>query len=127
MRLHALLVLFAAAAVLALGTAATDSGPIKIGVVDIDQAISSTDGGKAAREGAPGPPFASWLRAIGRLVEHVDVLPGAHVLEHLRPDRHADLTQVGLLEQEHVGPGLPDAAADRQRDLVIQDHLVVRL
>ena len=31
------------------GTAAQDE-PIKIGIVDIDQAISSTDEGKAARE-----------------------------------------------------------------------------
>jgi outer membrane protein len=36
-------------AVLILGTAAQDE-PIKIGIVDIDQAISSTDEGKAARE-----------------------------------------------------------------------------
>ena len=49
MKLHSVLVLVAAAAVLSLGTAA-DSGSIKIGVVDIDQAISSTEQGKAARE-----------------------------------------------------------------------------
>ena len=36
-------------AVLAWGTAAQDE-PIKIGIVDIDHAISSTDEGKAARE-----------------------------------------------------------------------------
>jgi outer membrane protein len=39
----------ALAAMLVWGTAATDE-PIKIGVVDIDQAISSTTEGKAARE-----------------------------------------------------------------------------
>ena len=50
MRLHHLLVLIAAFGMLALGTGASDSGPVKIGVVDIDQAIGSTDGGKAARE-----------------------------------------------------------------------------
>ena len=43
------LVGFALAAVLVWGTAASDE-PIKIGVVDIDQAISSTTEGKAARE-----------------------------------------------------------------------------
>jgi len=43
------LVLLAVGAILAIGTAASDGG-IKIGVVDIDQAISSTDDGKAARE-----------------------------------------------------------------------------
>ncbi len=35
--------------ILVWGTAATDE-PIKLGIVDIDQAISSTDEGKAARE-----------------------------------------------------------------------------
>ena len=50
MRVHHLLVLIAGLGMLALGTGASDSGPLKIGVVDIDQAISSTDGGKAARE-----------------------------------------------------------------------------
>jgi outer membrane protein len=43
------LVLVALVALVAWGTAAQDE-PIKIGVVDIDQAISSTDEGKAARE-----------------------------------------------------------------------------
>lgn len=49
MKIHNVLLLLAAVALLALGTAA-DSGSIKIGVVDIDQAISSTEQGKAARE-----------------------------------------------------------------------------
>ena len=42
-------VLLALGALLVWGTAAQDE-PIKIGIVDIDQAISSTDEGKAARE-----------------------------------------------------------------------------
>jgi outer membrane protein len=50
MRIHKAIVLLAAAAILAWGTAASDEPAIKIGVVDIDQAISSTDEGKAARE-----------------------------------------------------------------------------
>jgi len=49
MRIHKAIVLLALSALLAWGTAATDE-PIKIGIVDIDQAISSTDAGKAARE-----------------------------------------------------------------------------
>ncbi len=49
MRVHKAVVLLALAALLLWGTAASDEG-IKIGVVDIDQAISSTDEGKAARE-----------------------------------------------------------------------------
>jgi outer membrane protein len=49
MRVNKAIVLLAAIGLLAWGTAATDEG-IKIGVVDIDQAISSTEEGKAARE-----------------------------------------------------------------------------
>ncbi len=43
------IVALGALALLVVGTAAQDD-PIKIGVVDIDQAISSTDAGKTARE-----------------------------------------------------------------------------
>jgi outer membrane protein len=50
MRLHKAVVLLGAAALLVLGTAAREDAQLKIGVVDIDQAISSTDEGKAARE-----------------------------------------------------------------------------
>ncbi len=49
MQVHKASLLLALAALLVLGTAAEDQ-PVKIGVVDIDQAISSTDEGKAARE-----------------------------------------------------------------------------
>ncbi len=49
MNVHKAVLLMALAALLVWGTAATDE-PLKIGVVDIDQAISSTDEGKAARE-----------------------------------------------------------------------------
>ena len=49
MRIHKAIVLLALGALLAWGTAAQDEG-IKIGIVDIEQAISSTDEGKAARE-----------------------------------------------------------------------------
>ena len=50
MRIHKAIVLLAGVAILAWGTAASNEPPIKIGVVDIDQAIASTDEGKAARE-----------------------------------------------------------------------------
>ena len=49
MQVHRALVLLALAALLVWGTAASDDG-IRIGVVDIDQAISSTEEGKKARE-----------------------------------------------------------------------------
>ena len=49
MHVHKAFLLLALAALLVWGTAANDE-PVKIGVVDIDQAISSTDEGKAARE-----------------------------------------------------------------------------
>ncbi len=50
MRVDKVIVFLALAAILAWGTAATDASSFKIGVVDIDQAISSTEEGKAARE-----------------------------------------------------------------------------
>lgn len=49
MQVHKSVVLLGAIALLVVGTAAQDE-PIKIGVVDLDQAISSTEEGKAARE-----------------------------------------------------------------------------
>ena len=49
MQVNKVVVLLGLAAVLLWGPAAQDE-PIKIGVVDIDQAISSTEEGKAARE-----------------------------------------------------------------------------
>jgi outer membrane protein len=48
-QVHKAFVLLGLAAILVWGTAAQDEG-VKIGVVDIDQAISSTTEGKAARE-----------------------------------------------------------------------------
>jgi outer membrane protein len=49
LQVHKALVLLGLAAILVWGTAASDEA-VKIGVVDIDQAISSTTEGKAARE-----------------------------------------------------------------------------
>ena len=49
MRVHKAFVLLALAMILVWGTAAQDE-PLKIAVVDIDQAISSTEEGRAARE-----------------------------------------------------------------------------
>jgi outer membrane protein len=49
MYVHKAFILVALAALLVVGTAAQDES-LTVGVVDIDQAISSTDEGKAARE-----------------------------------------------------------------------------
>ncbi len=49
MKLNKAVLILGLASVLLWGTAAQDE-PIKIGIVDIDQAISSTEEGKAARE-----------------------------------------------------------------------------
>ncbi len=49
MQIHRAFLLLALGALLVWGTAAQDD-PIRIGIVDIDMAISSTDEGKAARE-----------------------------------------------------------------------------
>ena len=50
MQFHKAFVLLGLAAILAFGTAADDSEPLKIGVVDLDQALTSTDEGKKAME-----------------------------------------------------------------------------
>ncbi len=50
MKVHRTLAMAALAALLVWGTAASEEQAIKIGVVDIEQAISSTEEGKAARE-----------------------------------------------------------------------------
>jgi len=50
MKVHRTLAMAALAAILVWGTAASEEQAIKIGVVDIEQAISSTEEGKAARE-----------------------------------------------------------------------------
>ena len=49
MRIHNVFVLLALAAMLAWGTGASDE-PVKVGVVDVDQAFNSSVDGKAARE-----------------------------------------------------------------------------
>lgn len=49
MRVHKAFVLLALAALVVFGTAAQDEG-VKIGIVDIEQALASTDAGKAAQE-----------------------------------------------------------------------------
>jgi len=55
----------------------------------------------------------------------MDVLLPAHVLEYLRPYGDAALSQVRLVEQAHVGAGLPNATTNAQGDLVVYDCLVV--
>jgi outer membrane protein len=50
MKMHKAVFLLGLAAILVWGTAAKDEA-IRIGIVDIDQAVSSTEEGKAAREG----------------------------------------------------------------------------
>ncbi len=49
MKVHKAIVALAALALLVVGTAAQDEA-VKIGIVDLEQAISSTEDGKAARE-----------------------------------------------------------------------------
>ena len=49
MHVHKAIVLLAVVAILVVGTAAQDE-PMKIGIVDIEQAFTSTEAGQAARE-----------------------------------------------------------------------------
>ena len=56
----------------------------------------------------------------------MDVLLRADLLEDLGPHGHADLAQMRRSKQVHVGPRLPDPSADAQRDLIVEDRLVIR-
>jgi hypothetical protein len=49
----------------------------------------------------------------------------AHLLQHLRPHRDADFSEMRFAEQQHQRARLPDSSADRQRNLVVQDRLVI--
>ena len=51
MKVHNAVVILGALALLVVGTAAQDE-PIKIGVVDVDRALSSTEDGKARGDGS---------------------------------------------------------------------------
>jgi arabinose-5-phosphate isomerase len=49
----------------------------------------------------------------------------SHLFQHLRPDGDADFAQVGFAQQEHQRARLADAAADGERDLIIDNGLVI--
>ena len=72
-------------------------------------------------DGVPGSRcvVVSGSSASSRL-QHVDVLLRADALQLVRPDADRDLAQVGRAQEVHVGARLADAAADRERDLVVQ-------
>ena len=59
------------------------------------------------------------------LIQNVDVFTGTNVFEDFWPHRYADLSQVGLAQQVHVGSGLSDAATDAQWDLIVENGLMV--
>src|SRR6266568_35497 len=71
------------------------------------------------------PPSAA-VTTSPRLLDDVNPVPGAHLLQDVGPQRHADFAQVGLPEQEHLGPGLADPPADGQRQRPLGDPPVVR-
>src|SRR3990172_7435441 len=86
-----------------------------------------TAGSNLGRGAPPRPPPAGPRARRGpRLFQHADVPRFADVLERLGPHRDGDLAEVGRPKQVHVGPGLPDAPADAQRDAVVEDGLMVR-
>ena len=49
-----------------------------------------------------------------------------HVREHCGPDGGTDFADMCLLEQQHERPGLTDAAAYAQRNVVVDDRLMIR-
>src|ERR1700680_3736518 len=59
------------------------------------------------------------------LFQHDDFLLRAHFLQHFRPYRDAHLAEVGFAQQEHQGARLAYSAADGERQLVVNDALVI--
>ena len=53
------------------------------------------------------------------LFQNVDVFLSADVLEDLGPDRDADLSEMGLLQQQHQGTRLADTAADAEGNFMV--------
>src|SRR5208337_10220 len=62
----------------------------------------------------------------GALIQYMDILLLAHLLQHLWPHRDADFAEVRFAQQQHQRSRLPDAAADAERNLVVDDRLVIR-
>ena len=60
------------------------------------------------------------------LLKHEDVFLRSHLLQDLGPHRDADFSQVRFAQQEHQGTGLPNASANREGELVLDDSLMVR-
>jgi hypothetical protein len=50
------------------------------------------------------PFFKGHDLSVATLLQHVNALLRADLLEDLRPDAHRDLAQVRLAQQEHEGP-----------------------
>lgn len=66
-------------------------------------------------------------RLIGFILfKNVNVFRPANVFKLLRPDRDAYFTKMGRAQQVHVSPRLADASADGQRDLIVENRLVIR-
>jgi len=88
---------------------------------------------KAARRRAGQSRLADGQRrvsagAIRRAsLQHENVFAGAHLFQDSRPDGDAHFAQVRFAQQQHEGARLPDAAADAERQLVLQDGAVIRI
>src|SRR5512140_1076644 len=82
--------------------------------------------GKKERPLCLRPPPSWKSGSPGPLLDDVDVLLRAHLLQDLRPHGHADLAEVRLAQEEHQDARLADAAADRERQRPVHDALVVR-
>ena len=83
--------------------------------------------GTAARRSRDKAVVATPSRFFPRtaLLQHKNILPRAHLLQHLRPHRDADFPKMSFAEQQHQRPRLPDSSADRERNLVVQDRLMI--
>ena len=70
--------------------------------------------------------LAAWSSLfLHALVQKVDVFATANVLEPVGPHANAYLAKMGLLQQQHQCARLPDSSANAERDLVVDQCLMV--
>ncbi len=61
------------------------------------------------------------------LFQYVNIVVFTDLMKLRRPHGRADFTEMCFPEQQHLNARLAYTTADRQRNLVVEDHLVIRL
>jgi hypothetical protein len=91
--------------------------------IGLQQAIDNLK--KELKIGTTFRPGDGTFEKASRLIQNEDVLTRTDVFEDLRPHRYAHLSEMGLAQQVHIGPGLSDTAPDAQWYLIVENGLMV--